>query len=145
VSLNATFTTSSGRRLQLGKVLGKGGEAKIFHVDGDSSIAVKIYTDGKAVERRGKVNAMIADRLRERAPFVAFPIETVNANGTFAGFTMRKVVGAKPMHQLCTPGDRKTEFPEAHFRFLVRAALNFTRAVASIHTLDDRFHETNRL
>jgi DNA-binding helix-hairpin-helix protein with protein kinase domain len=48
---------------------------------------------------------------------------------------MRKVVGAKPMHQLCTPGDRKTEFPEAHFRFLVRVALNFTRAVASIHTL----------
>jgi DNA-binding helix-hairpin-helix protein with protein kinase domain len=140
------FTTSSGRRVQLGKVIGKGGEGTIFHVEGDNSVAVKIYTDGKELElasdraqclreRLGKVNAMIADRLHERLPFVAFPIETVNANGAFAGFTMRKVVGAKPMHQLCTPGDRKTEFPEVNFRSLVRVALNFTRAVASINNL----------
>jgi DNA-binding helix-hairpin-helix protein with protein kinase domain len=135
VNLNAAFMTSSGRRLQLGKVLGKGGEAKIFHVEGDSSIAIKIYTDGKELERRGKLNAMIADRLHERTPFVAFPLETVTANGAFAGFTMRKAVGAKLMHQLCTPGDRKTEFPDAKFRFLVRVALNFARAIASINNL----------
>src|ERR1019366_1336017 len=127
--------TSSGRRLQLGKVLGKGGEAKIFHVEGDSSIALKIYTDGKELDRRGKVNAMIADRLHNRTPFVAFPLETVTANGSFAGFTMRKAVGAKLMHQLCRPGDRKTEFPDANFRFLVRVALNFARAIASINNL----------
>jgi DNA-binding helix-hairpin-helix protein with protein kinase domain len=59
----------------------------------------------------------------------------VTANGAFAGFTMRKAVGAKLMHQLCTPGDRKTEFPDANFRFLVRVALNFTRAIASINSL----------
>jgi DNA-binding helix-hairpin-helix protein with protein kinase domain len=135
VNLNAAFMTSSGRRLQLGKVLGRGGEAKIFHVEDDSSIAVKIYTDGKELDRRGKVNAMIADRLHNRTPFVAFPLETVTANGAFAGFTMRKAVGAKLMHQLCTPGDRKTEFPDANFRFLVRVALNFARAIASINNL----------
>jgi DNA-binding helix-hairpin-helix protein with protein kinase domain len=127
--------TSSGRRLQLAKVLGKGGEGTIYHVEGDGSIAVKLYTDGKGLQRRDKINAMISDRLHERTPFVAFPIETVIANGSFAGFTMRKAVGAKPMHQLCTPGDRKTEFPDANFRFLVRVALNFTRAVASINNL----------
>ena len=144
MNVNATLMTSSGRRLRLGTILGKGGEAQIFHVEGDSSIAVKLYTDGKAAERRGKVNAMIADKLRERTPFVAFPIETVNANGTFVGFTMRKVLGSKPMHQLCTPGDRKNEFPEAHFRFLVRVALNFTRAVASIHTLGAIIGDINK-
>ncbi len=135
MSISPVVMTSSGRRLRLGKVLGKGGEAKIFHVEGDSSIAVKIYVDGKADERRGKVNAMIADRLRERTPFVAFPIETVTADGAFTGFTMRKVADAKLMHQLCSPVDRKTEFPDADFRFLVRAALNFARAVASINNL----------
>lgn len=41
MNLNAAFMTSSGRHLQLGKVLGKGGEAKIFHVEGDSSIAIR--------------------------------------------------------------------------------------------------------
>jgi DNA-binding helix-hairpin-helix protein with protein kinase domain len=129
------FTTSSGRRLQLGQVIGKGGEATIFHVEGDDSIAIKLYSDGKELRRLEKVNAMISDRLYERFPFVAFPIDTISANGAFAGFTMRKVIGAKPMHQLCTPGDRKSEFPDANFRSLVRVALNFTRAVASINNL----------
>jgi serine/threonine protein kinase len=68
-------------------------------------------------------------------PFVAFPIETVTANGAFAGFTMRKATGMKLMHRLCTPADRKTEFPDANFRFLVRVAFNFTRAIASIISL----------
>jgi DNA-binding helix-hairpin-helix protein with protein kinase domain len=93
VNFNAV-TTSSGRRLQLGNVLGKGGEANIFHAEGDSTIAVKIYTDGKGLERQPKVTAMIADRLRERTPAVAFPVETVSANGAFAGFTMPKRVAA---------------------------------------------------
>lgn len=39
------------------------------------------------------------------------------------------------MHQLCSPGDRKAEFPDANFRFLVRVALNFARAVANINNL----------
>jgi DNA-binding helix-hairpin-helix protein with protein kinase domain len=135
VNANAALLTSKGRSLRLGKILGKGGEGTIYEVEGDNSTAVKIYTDGKALTRREKLNAMIADRLHERTPFVAFPIEAVTAHGAMVGFTMRKAVGAKPMHQLCSPGDRKTEFPDANFRFLVRAALNFTRAVASINDL----------
>lgn len=131
----SAVVTSSGRRLQLGKLLGKGGEANIFHVEGDGTIAVKLYTDGKELKRQPKVNAMIADQLRSRTSIVAFPIEVVNVNGIFAGFTMQKANGAKPMHQLCTPGDRKAEFPEANFRFLVRVALNFARAVATINNL----------
>src|ERR1700730_5521459 len=78
---------------------------------------------------------MIADKLFERTSFVAFPIEEVTAKGVFAGFTMRQVVAAKLLHQLCTPGDRKIEFPTANFRFLVRVALNFSRAVARINEL----------
>lgn len=71
MNFNAVMT-ARGRRLQLGNVLGKGGEGKIFHVEGDSTIAVKIYTDGKGLERQPKLDAMIADRLSERTPFVAF-------------------------------------------------------------------------
>ena len=131
----SAVVTSSGRRIQLGKLLGKGGEANIFHVEGDGTIALKLYTDGKALKRQPKVNALIADHLRSHTSIVAFPIEIVNVNGVFAGFTMKKANGAKPMHQLCTPGDRKSEFPNANFRFLVRVALNFTRAVATINDL----------
>lgn len=132
---SATIFTASGRQLRLGKVLGKGGEGTIFHIEGDSALAVKVYTDGKELNRLPKLRGMISDRLHERTPFVAFPIETVTANGGFAGFTMKKATGSKPLFQLCLPSDRKTEFPEANYRFLVRVALNYARAIASLNSL----------
>lgn len=127
--------TSTGRRLVLGQVLGKGGEATIYYAEGDPSAAIKIYTDGNQMARRAKIDAMVADRLHERTPFVAFPVESVSTNGAFSGFTMRRAIDVRPMHQLCSPGDRKAEFPNANFRFLVRVALNFARAVASVNKL----------
>jgi DNA-binding helix-hairpin-helix protein with protein kinase domain len=130
-----SVVTASGRRLRLGSLVGKGGEADIFHVQGDNTIAVKLYTDGKPLNRLAKVRAMIADRLAERTPFVAFPVEEVRVNGSFAGFTMRKSSGSKPLFNLCISSDRKTEFPDANYRFLVRVALNYARAVASLHSL----------
>jgi len=132
---NIDLVTATGLRLRLRKLLGKGGEGKIYQIESDRPFAVKIYTDGKEAERRDKVLVMIADKLCERTPLVAFPIEAVYSSGTFVGFTMRQAVGAKLLHQLCTPGDRKTEFPAADFRFLVRVALNFARAVASLNAL----------
>jgi DNA-binding helix-hairpin-helix protein with protein kinase domain len=135
VTLRADLITTSGLRLRLGKTIGKGGEGQIFQIESDRPFAVKLYTDGKAAERREKINAMIADKLFERTPFVAFPMEAVTSKGAFVGFVMRQALGAKPLHQLCTPGDRKVEFPAASFRFLVRVALNFARAVAGINEL----------
>jgi DNA-binding helix-hairpin-helix protein with protein kinase domain len=126
--------TSGGRTLKLGKVLGRGGEGTVHHVDGDAGIAVKIYTDGKAAERRDKIGTLVAGGYHRLSSFVAFPVEMVlGPNGDFIGFTMRKVAGFKPVHELYAPGSRKVEFPKADFRFLVRAAANVARAVASIH------------
>jgi DNA-binding helix-hairpin-helix protein with protein kinase domain len=131
----STFVTSSGRNLQLGSVLGKGGEGTIFDVVGDGALAVKIYTDGKEADRREKLNAMIADRFSTKTPFVAAPIETVVTNGAIVGFTMKKAIGGKTVHLLCLPSDRIAEFPQANFRFLIHAALNYAKSVASIHSL----------
>src|ERR1700720_1725774 len=51
----------------------------------------------------------------------------------FIGFTMRKVRNQKEIHSLASPASRKTAFPKASFPFLVRTALNISRAVASVH------------
>jgi DNA-binding helix-hairpin-helix protein with protein kinase domain len=130
-----SLVTTSGRLLRLGKLLGKGGEAEIFHVENDDTIAVKVYTDGNELDRLPKVRAMIADKLSEKTTFVAFPLEMVTANGRFVGFTMRKVIGSKLLLSLCISSDRKTEFPNANYRFMVRAASNYARAVAKLHLL----------
>jgi DNA-binding helix-hairpin-helix protein with protein kinase domain len=127
--------TASGRSIRLGNLLGKGGEAEIFHVEGDGAIAVKLYTDGKELERMPKIRAMIADKMNEKTSLVAFPMETVLSNGRFVGFTMRKTIGSKLLLNLCISSDRKTEFPNANYRFLVRAASNYARSVAKLHSL----------
>ena len=126
--------TAEGKTLTLGKILGRGAEAVVYHVEGASDIAVKIYTDGKAAERRDKVGTLVAGGYHRLSGFVAFPLDMVmGPTGEFVGFTMRKVLGVKPIHELYAPGSRKAEFPKADFRFLVRAALNVAKAVASLH------------
>src|SRR6266436_4036717 len=109
----------------------------IYEVDGDPSIAVKLYVSDKtAAERAEKVKAMVAAKLYSATSYAAFPIEAVfDASNKFVGFTMRLAGQRKQIHNLCTPGSRKTLFPKADFRFLLRTALNICRAVASIHTL----------
>lgn len=135
MSANANIRTVAGRQLRLGGVLGKGGEGRIFHIEGNPDVAAKIYTDGRQLGRLPKIHAMIADRLSERSSFVTFPLEILQANGEFVGFTMRKVFRSKPLLNLCISSDRKHDFPNANYRFLVRVALNYSRAVASLHSL----------
>lgn len=130
-----SLRTSNGHSLALGQLLGKGGEGNVYHVEGNPGLAAKIYTDGKSAERQAKISAMVDSGLHRASNFVAFPIELiVSQNGLFMGFTMRKVEGVKPIHELYGPGSRKAEFPKADFRFLVRTALNVARAVGSIHS-----------
>lgn len=128
------YQTGAGRRICVTSVLGKGGEGTVFHVDGDKGIAAKVYTDGKHLERCDKISTMVASELHKRSTLVAFPMETLLGDrGEFVGFTMRKVAGVKPIHELYAPGSRKIEFPKADFRFLARTASNVARAIGSVH------------
>jgi DNA-binding helix-hairpin-helix protein with protein kinase domain len=124
----------AGRPVQLGARLGKGGEGEVFVLANDPTRAVKLYTVTDLASRRAKVLAMIAARLADSTPQVSYPLEVATKQtGEFAGFVMRLVSGHQPLHELYPPGSRRANFPKADFRFLVRAALNVARAVASIH------------
>lgn len=128
------YRTISGRRIRVTSIIGKGGEGTVFNVDADKDIAAKIYTDGKHLERRDKISAMVNTELHKRSTLVAFPIEMLlGEHGEFVGFTMRKAGMVKPIHELYAPGSRKMEFPKADFRFLARTATNVARAIASVH------------
>jgi len=125
----------NGKKHQLGKRIGRGGEGDVFLLAEDSSVAVKIYTLSSLGDREEKIRAFIEEKLFERASQVAFPIAEVldSKNGVFLGFTMRMVANYKPLHELYAPGSRKIHFPQADYRFLIRAASNIARAVASVH------------
>ena len=129
------YKTASGTIIQLGAELGKGGEGTVHSIRNDASLAAKIYLSGLATERSDKISKMVAAKLQTSASFVAYPIDVVlDGKGVFCGFTMLKMPGRKPAHQLYGPNGRKTAFPKATFPMLVRATSNIARAMDSVHS-----------
>jgi DNA-binding helix-hairpin-helix protein with protein kinase domain len=132
--MSQSFRASSGKVVRLGQVLGKGGEGTVYAIEGDNQLAAKIYLPGLAKDRREKIAAMVQAGWHKAASFVAFPIDTLSdQTGKFSGFTMRRVGGDKPIHQLYSPAGRKTAFPTASYPFLIRTVSNVARAIASVN------------
>jgi len=128
------YRTGAGGHIRVTSILGKGGEGKVFCIDGNNDTVAKIYTDGRHGQRQQKIVNMVAAGLHRQSTLVAFPADTLlTKRGEFVGFTMRKVVGFKPIHELYSPGSRKIEFPNTDFRRLARTATNVARAIASVH------------
>ena len=121
--MTAPLLLVDGKPIRLGERIGKGGEGEVFALGDGSGRAVKMYTVADAAQRESKIAAMVRLRLAERSSLVAFPIAVVrSASGRFAGFVMNLVREHKPLFELYSPGARKQNFPEADYRFLVRAA-----------------------
>ena len=129
------LTTQDGRAVRLGPRLGRGGEGDIYTIAGDDGHAAKIFTVSDLGNREAKVRAMIGNRLSERTPFVTFPLQVLLSNGRFAGYVMKKVPSARNVEVLFFLSERQHKFPDADFRFLVHCALNFARAVGTVHGL----------
>ena len=123
-----------GKRLSLGRRIGKGGEGEVFELAGSPGIAVKVYVGVDPRSREQKIDAMVTAGLSQKTTLVAFPTALIrNRSGAFIGFLMRLVSGHRPLHDIYSPGSRKHNFPKADFRFLVRTAANVARSVASVH------------
>ena len=128
------FYTLSGSRLALGSKIGKGGEGTVYEVVGFADLVAKNYTDGRADDRRDKIEAMVAAEPHRQAAHISFPIDVLlDEKRRFVGFTMRKMEGARPIHQLWGSRDRQEKFPDATVAFMTRVAANAARAVAELH------------
>lgn len=123
-----------GHSLGLGQRVGKGGEGEVFEVVGKPDQVIKLYGTSIRPQREEKVRAMVAGLLAAKTDLIAFPKEVAfDQAGRFVGFLMRFVRGYRPIHELYSPKSRKQRYPQADYRFLVRAALNVARAVGKVH------------
>jgi DNA-binding helix-hairpin-helix protein with protein kinase domain len=120
--------------MPLGELVGRGGEGEVYAVQGAPALVAKIYTGDRASSREPKVKAMLAAALAESSSLISYPSALVlDQRGRFAGFLMRRVDKAKPLHQLYKPISRKKHFAEVDYRFLVHVAINVAKAIASVH------------
>ncbi|WP_347092985.1 topoisomerase DNA-binding C4 zinc finger domain-containing protein [Sphingomonas parapaucimobilis] len=121
--------------LRLDRMIGRGGEGRVFSLRDAAALAVKLY-DRPDAARKAKIRSMVDARLFERCAGAAFPVAMArNTHGAFVGFVMPLVADALPIHELCAPASRRRHFPNADWRFLVRAALNTARIFERVHSV----------
>ena len=125
---------ADGTRVRLGARLGQGGEGAIYELEGRPGVVAKIFHQPLPEQRAEKIRAMVASRTPALERLTAWPIELLSLpGGRPIGVKMPRVVGHRDIHQLYSPKSRRTAFPRADWRFLVRVSANVARAFATVH------------
>jgi DNA-binding helix-hairpin-helix protein with protein kinase domain len=125
---------SNPSAVRLGPALGKGGEGTVYPVRGAPNIVAKIYRKPPSPTKVEKLIAMTQAASPALLRAAAWPIDLLlDEHKAVRGFLMPKVSAREDVHELYSPKSRRTSFPDADFRFVVRAAANIARAFAVVH------------
>jgi DNA-binding helix-hairpin-helix protein with protein kinase domain len=120
--------------VRLGAELGRGGEGAVFELHGNSALVAKIYLKPASPFKAEKLHAMSRGATPGILRIAAWPTDVlVDEQRVVRGFLMPKVASREDLHELYSPKSRAETFPEADFRFVVRAATNLARAFATVH------------
>ena len=131
-----SYFDSRGRRIPLGKKIGSGGEGNVFEIVSSSQrFVAKSIINRSDEQKQEKLRVMVRgcnDTLKEIS---AWPVDLIHngAGGPVCGFVMPRVSDCEPVHKVYGPTHRKQSFPEADWKFLVRAAKNLAAAFDAIH------------
>lgn len=130
------FVDERGHSLRLGEKLGEGGEGAVYRLATNSAVAVKVYKAALTPERVAKIRALTAMSRSEVERFTAWPAGLVlDEQGQPKGLLLPVIERARDIHHLYNPGGRRTNFPDADWRFLVHVSTNLARAFAAVHQL----------
>ncbi|MHB1556444.1 MAG: hypothetical protein ACYC61_03070, partial [Isosphaeraceae bacterium] len=112
-----------------------GGEGAVFDVLGRDDLVAKLYTRPQSKERCDKLRAMAKLCSPDLLKIAAWPTATLsNGNGaSIDGILMPKVAGYREIHHLYSVAQRKKDFPEAGWDFLLHTARNCAIAFESVH------------
>ena len=135
---------SSGEiiRVDTALPLGKGGEARVYGVTGDGTLAVKVYEPDKIMSERVLKLAVMRDNPPDvptgksgHVP-IAWPLDLLcdPENGErVMGFLMGRVHDAAQVIDVYNPQNRLRETPLFDYRYLIRTSRNLAAAVRALH------------
>ena len=122
---------ADGTRVRLGTWLGQGGEGAIYDSRAGPASSPRSSICRCRSGAREKIRAMVASRTPALEKLTAWPLGLLSLpGGQPIGVKMPRVVGHRGIHQLYSPKSRRTAFPRADWRFLVRVSANVARAFA---------------
>lgn len=127
---------SRGNILKLNsKPLGVGGEGSVFDVVGNPDQVAKIYNKPQSLERSKKLKAMVNLCNSDLLKIAAWPTDTLHADNMsdVSGILMPRIKDFLEIHHLYSVGQRKRDFPEVDWAFLLHTARNCAIAFEEIH------------
>lgn len=112
-----------------------GGEGAVFDVVGRPDLVAKLYSKPQSKERCDKLRAMAKLCSSDLLKIAAWPTATLsNGNPAFVdGILMPRIVDHLEIHHLYSVAQRKKDFPEADWGFLLHTARNCTIAFEAVH------------
>jgi DNA-binding helix-hairpin-helix protein with protein kinase domain len=131
-----SFVDSHGSTLRLGKRIGSGGEGDVYELlSAPETTVAKIYHKPLDEQKQEKLRLMARGCNEDLKGISAWPTDVLctRPGGPVVGFLMPRIADAEPIHKLYGPTHRKETFPQADWRFLVRAAKNLAAAFYVIH------------
>lgn len=132
---------NNGQLISLGKELGIGGEGTIYQVQGNASLAAKVYHPGKLSPEQGdKLHIMHAhppkDPMADQGhPSIAWPVDLLEpvGGGRVNGFLMPLVKKRLPIFTFYNPRSRRQKCPLFNYAYLHRTARNLAIAFGALH------------
>jgi hypothetical protein len=112
-----------------------GGEGAVFDVQDRPNLVAKLYSKPQSRERCDKLRAMAKLCSPDLLRIAAWPTATLSAGNTATidGILMPKIAGYPEIHHLYSVAQRKKEFPEADWGFLLHTARNCAIAFEAVH------------
>jgi DNA-binding helix-hairpin-helix protein with protein kinase domain len=130
---------ADGKAVELGAVLGRGGEGAVYARVGDDTQACKIYTKPPTDVRAAKLTWMVAHLQQhpDLAQWCTWPQELLFDEAQHCvGFAMERLWQLWPIHEVYQPEQRKAVLPLAGWDFLVHVAANCARMFETLHKYD---------
>ena len=117
---------STGATVNLGQIIGRGGEGTVHAVIGAPKFVAKIYLKPPDATKAEKLRIMIRGLSPGLLGVAAWPVDLLtDERGTVRGFLMNRIFARQDAHRLYSPKSRRRTFPDADFRFVVRATTNW--------------------
>ena len=112
-----------------------GGEGAVFDVLGRPDLVAKLYSKPQSKERCDKLRAMAKLCSPDLLKIAAWPTATLSNGNPAAidGILMPRIVDHKEIHHLYSVAQRKKDFPEADWGFLLHTARNCAIAFEAVH------------
>lgn len=124
----------TGNQLQLGQLLGSGGQGRVYRIANRDDQVVKVYHEEQqpSAAELQRIDRLIATSNPLLLDCCAWPLSRQSVEGRVA-VVMRRIVESQELHMLIDRSSRISHFRHADWQFMVQTAQHLAQACSQVH------------